>query len=386
MCDFCSWVNRSTANEKADTTVVNEFKPPPKKDPVIVVHGGAGSIPEKIRLAMLEDVKTAATQAYTKLIRGSHVLDAVEDAICYLESRKYFNCAFGGSLDCNGDVVMDAAIMDSKNQFGSVGAIRDIEHPISLARLIMHNTDHILIVEKGAQDFALKSGIPILPKGWLIPGPTPSPSVCSETKPGSISEKQHDSRDEILAVKRLPQCSPYYGQIIEENSMDVIEPTFLEVGGVGTVAYDRRGRLATGTSTAGNPGKLYGYISPAATVPGCGIMADQTGCISISGPDEALYVYAPARGFLKRLNRGENVDEALDGEIDQLRDVIRQPNVGAIALDLNGKPAVSFKSQHFPWAYCELGWLYYGCQKNQILSEKIDGLDRPLDCMCEGVV
>lgn len=152
------------------------------------------------------------------------------------------------------------------------------------------------------------------------------------------------------------------------------------------MAYDRKGRLAAGTSTAGNPGKLNGYTSPAAIVPGCGIFADPNGCISVSGQDQAIYAYAPSRKFVDRLNREENIKEALITEIDRFKDATGESSVGAVALSSKGKPAVSFSSQHFPWAYCDLGWVYYGCEKNQLLTEKIEGLDRPLDCMCEGVV
>ncbi|XP_068993281.1 isoaspartyl peptidase/L-asparaginase isoform X2 [Neodiprion pinetum] len=410
MCDFCTWVNKIKAKVKTEQGAFDGLVIPPRKDPVIIVHGGAGRIPKKNRIAMLEDVKTAAIKAYTNLIRGSHVLDAVEEAICHMESQKYFNCAFGGSLDYTGDVVMDAGITDSGFQFGSVGAVRDIEHPISLARLVMHNTDHILLAEKGAQSFAVESRMSILSPGSLIPTPTPSPSLNWENE--EEEEPQIDSttnieanlagdknpKYETLVLKRFPQCSPYYGQMIEEkcetqpNLVNIFEPTLLEyslfnkVGGVGAVAYDRKGRLAAGTSTAGNQGKLNGYMSPAATVPGCGIFADQTGCVSISGHDQTIYAYAPARMFIKRLNAGEIIDEALNMELDEFQDSMCQSNIGAIALNSDGKPAVSFRSQHFLWAYCELGWLYYGWEKNQVFSEKIEGLDRPLDCMCEGVI
>lgn len=152
------------------------------------------------------------------------------------------------------------------------------------------------------------------------------------------------------------------------------------------MAYDRRGRLSSGTSTAGNQGKLVGYMSPVATVPGCGIFADKSGSISVSGHDQTIYSYAPARMFIRRLNEGEEIVEALNAEMNQFEDEMGQSNIGAIALDSDGNPAVSFRSQHFPWAYCQLGFLYYGCEKNQVLSEKIEGLDRPLNCMCEGVI
>lgn len=77
-------------------------------------------------------VKNAAVAAYRDLIKGCCSLDAVERAICHMESKKYFNCAYGGSLDANGEVVMDAAIMTNDLRVGCVGAVRNIAHPITL--------------------------------------------------------------------------------------------------------------------------------------------------------------------------------------------------------------------------------------------------------------
>lgn len=73
--------------------------------------------------------------AYCDLIKGRSSLDAVERAIRHLERKKYFNCAFGGSLDANGEVVMDAAIMTDDFRAGCVGAVRNISHPITLGLL-----------------------------------------------------------------------------------------------------------------------------------------------------------------------------------------------------------------------------------------------------------
>lgn len=83
-------------------------------------------------IASVDQVKEAAVTAYCDLIKGRSSLKAVEHAICHMESKKYFNCAYGGSLDANEEVVMDAAIMTNDLRVGCVGAVRNIEHPITL--------------------------------------------------------------------------------------------------------------------------------------------------------------------------------------------------------------------------------------------------------------
>ncbi|TGZ52680.1 WD repeat-containing protein 60 [Temnothorax longispinosus] len=161
------------------------------------------------------------------------------------------------------------------------------------------------------------------------------------------------------------------------------------LGAVGAVAFDRKKRLASGTSTAGEPGKLHGIVSATGTAIGCGIYVDKSGSVSVSGCDKAIYKHAPARRILRRLRRKATSIDNVVAEI--LRDFEEETggasppesDVGVIALTSEGIPSVSFKCAHFPWAYCDRGYVYYGCTRNEKFSEKIDVLERPSDCMCE---
>ena len=165
MCDYCSWIKSALEKAKVKEKGKVPEKKPPVIEPVIVVHGGAGRIPKIEREFMIAEVKNAAKEAYLKLIEGMPAIDAVVLAISHMESKKYFNCAKGGSRDVNGEIVMDAAIMDNNLKIGCVGAVRDIEHPITLAKAVLEKSDHVLIVERGAQRFALSMGIPALSPG-----------------------------------------------------------------------------------------------------------------------------------------------------------------------------------------------------------------------------
>ncbi|KAF3420835.1 hypothetical protein E2986_11000 [Frieseomelitta varia] len=130
MCDYCSWINQILARIKYESKL-DKKKRRIYTDPVIVVHGGAGKIPRAKHKRMLFEVKNAAIEAYCDLINGESATDAVEKAVAYMESRPLFNCAKGGSLNVNDEIVTDAAIMTTRDA-GCVGAVRDIEHPISL--------------------------------------------------------------------------------------------------------------------------------------------------------------------------------------------------------------------------------------------------------------
>jgi isoaspartyl peptidase/L-asparaginase-like protein (Ntn-hydrolase superfamily) len=138
------------------------------------------------------------------------------------------------------------------------------------------------------------------------------------------------------------------------------------------VAFDRNRRLASGTSTAGESGKLHGSVSATGTVIGCGIYVDQDSCISVSGCDDIIHKYAPALQISRRLRQLTCV--LIDEATAVLKDLEKETgtcDMGAIVLTDKGIPLVSFRCAHFPWAYCEKGHVYYGCMKNEKFSEKI---------------
>ncbi|XP_054007182.1 isoaspartyl peptidase/L-asparaginase-like [Hylaeus anthracinus] len=395
MCDYCSWIDQILA--RISTEVKSEKKKPRVHvDPVIVVHGGAGKIPRKKRDRMLFEVKNAAVEAYSDLINGRSAVHAVERAISYMESKPYFNCAKGGSLDVNDEVVTDAGLV-TINDAGFVGAVRDIEHPIALARKVLENTEHILIVENGAQKFALDNGIPILPPGTLNEYESVSSHYLGEegfeycTDRKSLTNvrdcneneqtKECDSDCVLIRSDDGEEANPYCALSIDSDDL-LNEPTGLQVSAVGVVAYDRKRRLASGTSTAGDLGKPIGSVSAIGTVLGCGVYADEHGCVSVSGNDKNIYSYAPARKIIERLPRDASIDYSVSAELENFEAETGESDIGAIALNAKGEPYVSFKCMHFPWAFCRQGYVYYGAAQNEKYWEKVTILERPLDCMC----
>ena len=155
-----------------------------------------------------------------------------------------------------------------------------------------------------------------------------------------------------------------------------------KAGAVGAVAFDRKKRLASGTSTAGEPGKPVGSISPIATVIGCGVYADEHGCVSVSGNETGIYCHAPARRIIQRLSRDVPIKSAVNMELDSLVVETGDVRIGAVALSAIGEPCISFQCTHFPWAFCRKGCVYYGSRQGEKFCEKVEILERPLDCMC----
>lgn len=349
MCDYCAWIEkilRPTRLKAAPTIWVSgpeEPKTAVKYDRAILVHGMAESVSSRREMnEILERIERAATVAYKELAKGCESVDAVELAIRLLESDES-NFELEGDVyssdGINSSVIRDAAIMDSDLNSGSVGAVTGICHPITLAKKVMQDTDHVLIVESGVRKL-----------------------VNTETSEVGFATKNDFRRKD----QRL----------------------------YGAIARDREGRLACGVSTIDDRDQSVARSSMSAggTVLGCGIFADKESCCSVSSEDRAIYVYAPASKIIGRLKHerataranGEavRVDVALNAELKNFVKDTGQSCIGAAALSLQGEPEVAFKSCYFPWARCSKGVITSSCVKEETFTKNVGELDMPLDCQC----
>lgn len=225
-------------------------------EPRLIVHGGAWNIPDEYEADHIRGVFQAVAVAYPLLSNGSSALDAVEAAVKILEADPTFDAGKGAFLNALGEIELDAMIMDGRSlNFGAVAAVKNILHPVTLARLVMEKTEHCLLVGAGAQRFAKQMGLPEL-----------------------------DAR-ELLTSRELA----YYEQIKADANFTTRQP-FQAVpdGTVGAVARDRYGHLAAATSTGGTPRKLPGRVGDSPLV-GAGAYADdERGAVSATGWGESI--------------------------------------------------------------------------------------------------
>ncbi|XP_043682889.1 isoaspartyl peptidase/L-asparaginase-like [Vespula pensylvanica] len=406
MCDYCSWIEQILARINVETRLLKETIPPPYVDPTVIVHGGAGKIPKKKQKLMLEAVKNAALKAYKNLIDGYTAVDAIEIAISCMEDTLYLNYTKEAPMHTNDEIVWDAGIMTNDLDAGSIGFIQGIEHPIKLAREVLKNTDHVLIVENGATKLAKEADLPILMRKFM---PTDTIRFIDESEEeyydiSSSSDStddflikcandikndymKHKENDTSIIKMYFPECNFLEMEEIEMEDEELTELNitipFHEARTVGAVAYDRKKRLSSGISTMKETIKTMGSISAVGTVIGCGIYADENGCCSLSGNDKTIYKYAPARKIVRRFNSKTTMMLEINNELDKFQKETGESEIGVIALNNKGEPSISFKTLHFPWACCRNGYIYYGCNKCDKFLEEIRDLNRPLDCMCE---
>jgi beta-aspartyl-peptidase (threonine type) len=204
----------------------------------------------------------AALLAGWEILRsGGSALDAVEAAVVALENDPHFNAGHGAVLNADGQVELDASIMEGERlRAGAVGAIRGISNPIRLVRKLLEADHHILLVGEGARRFARNCGIP----------------ECAED--ALITEARHR---QWKALRAVPSG-----------------------GTVGAVALDHQGLIVAGTSTGGMAGKYAGRVGDSAVI-GAGTYADsRIGGASATGLGEAIMRVALTKFAIDQLKVG----------------------------------------------------------------------------------
>lgn len=134
--------------------------------PTIIVHGGAKTITDD-KVAANNAGCTAAEAGWAVLISGGSAAEAVEAAIRVLEADQTFNAGLGSTLNSDGEVELDAAIMEGSLSWGAVAAVQGIRHPISLARKVMDDKPRLLVA-RGAERFAVDCGAEMCKKENFI--------------------------------------------------------------------------------------------------------------------------------------------------------------------------------------------------------------------------
>lgn len=270
------------------------------KLPVVVVHGGATVFDDKYHEDILTSVKEAAERGMSVLERGGSVLDAVETAIWVLEETNLFTAGLGASKNRDGEVELDAMIMDGNRlQSGAVMAVQDIAHPVSLARYVLERTSNSQIVGSGANKLY----------------------------------------EQMLAEGYRKE---------EEKQRTDVAPIARECDTVGALAVDSKGRIAAGSSTSGWPGKLPGRVGDSPII-GAGVYANDIAGVSCTGKGEQILRITMGRMAVFHVEQGLTVDQAAETVMSELRQKTTG-EAGLILADNQGNVAIRFDTPHMPVA------------------------------------
>ncbi len=290
----------------------------------IVIHGGAGTIlksdmtPE-LEKAYLNGLEAALLLGFSALEKGESAINAIISAIKLLEDNILFNAGRGAVFTKKGVQEMDAAIMDGKTlAAGSVAGVRNVMNPIDLANEVMMHSNHVFLSGKGANDYAIKQGVKLMPDEYFF------------------SKFRYDQWKEI-------RDSDSYS--LDHTHQDLAE--FFKdkkFGTVGAVACDQFGNIAAATSTGGMTNKKYGRIGDSPII-GAGTYANNNTCaISCTGHGE-LFIRAVAAYDVSALieYKGLSLQDAMNFVVhDKLKKINGEG--GMIGIDAQANTAMVFNS------------------------------------------
>ena len=308
-------------------TMTENFKP------VIAIHGGAGTILKQHMTAdkekaYQEKLNEALMVGYSILEKGGTCLDAVEAAIKIMEDSPLFN-AGKGSVFTNAETIeMDASIMDGSNlKAGAIAGVTTIKNPIIAARAVMEKSEHVFLIGKGAEQFAIKEGIE-----------TVNPEYFKDENRLQQLRKIKEQEKTILDHDGVK------GEINSEIEFNPEIDKDKKYGTVGAVALDKYGNLAAGTSTGGMTNKRYGRVGDAPII-GAGTYANNNTCaVSCTGHGEYFIKNVVAYDISALMEyKGLSLQKAAEWVMN---DKLEKQNArgGLIAIDKNGNIAMPFNT------------------------------------------
>jgi isoaspartyl peptidase/L-asparaginase-like protein (Ntn-hydrolase superfamily) len=281
------------------------------RSPRVAVHGGAGRVPtaesDPAWCALAEAGLSAALAAAGDLLcSGGSALDAVVVAVAALERCEAFNAGRGCALDVDGNVGLDASVMDGADRrAGGVIGVARIAQPVEAAAQVLREGRHVLLAGEGAERFAAECGFALVdPEAHVI-----------EARRAQLARARHSP-------------SPSGGT-------------------VGAVACDAHGHLAAATSTGGMLARRAGRVADSA-LPGCGTWADDSTCaVSATGHGEYFIRTAFARDVDARMRfGGHNLETACAEALAAVSAL--GGSGGCIALDAKGHAAFPFDTPDMP--------------------------------------
>lgn len=254
--------------------------------------------------------------AWKVLSAGGRALDAVEQGVMVVEADPNdMSVGYGGRPDRDGIVTLDACIMDEKGNAGSVAALENIKHPISVARRVMEKTPHVMLAGDGALQFAIEEGFP---------------------KENILTEK---ARQQYLEWRKTSDYKP----VINIENHDTI----------GMLALDQAGDISGACTTSGLAYKMHGRVGDSPII-GAGMYCDNAvGGAVATGMGEMMMKTLGSFLIVELMNQGATPQEAVEEAVYRI--VKKIPNyqdfqVGYLAVNKNGETGAYSLHKGFNYA------------------------------------
>ena len=290
----------------------------------MVIHGGAGTILKKNMTPELEQayqskLKEALQTGYDILKNNGSSMDAVEATINILEDSPLFNAGKGAVFTSDGTHELDASIMDGRTlQAGAVASVKHVKNPITLARLVLEKSPHVMMVGAGAEEFAVQHNLDRVSQYYFY----------TEKRWKSLQKRKESVEEKTTLVPE------------KEN----IKLADKEKGTVGAAALDKAGNLAAGTSTGGMTNKMFGRVGDSPII-GAGTYANNQTC-AVSGTGHGEYFMRLLVSYdihALMAYEGKSLKEAANTVIMKKLEELGGTG-GIIAIDKDGNIAMPFNT------------------------------------------
>ncbi|MGG6229684.1 isoaspartyl peptidase/L-asparaginase family protein [Tenacibaculum sp. SDUM215027] len=309
---------KTTSNKQNDTPE-NEF--------AIIIHGGAGTIlkknmtPEK-ETAYKTKLEEAIKTGYEILKNGGSSGDAVVKTIQIMEESPLFNAGKGAVFTHKETNELDASFMDGKTlNAGAVAGVKDIKSPIEAARMVMTNSDHVMLSGNGASQFAKEQGLEIVDPSYFY----------TENRFKSL---QRIKDKEKTALDHDDKETSFYDADIKNSKF----------GTVGCVALDKDGNITAGTSTGGMTNKRWGRIGDSPII-GSGTYANNKTCgVSSTGWGEYFIRAQVAYDISAQMEYQQKSLKEATKDVIQNKLTKLGGTGGVVALDKNGNMSFEFNT------------------------------------------
>ena len=261
--------------------------------------------------------------AWKVLSQKGSALDAVEQGVMVQEADPNDqSVGYGGRPDRDGFVTLDACIMDHQYNCGSVAFVQGIKHPISLARAVMEQTPHVMLVGKGAENFAKSIGIK-------------TENLLTENSEKEWKEWCVNSE---------------YKPIVNIENHDTI----------GMIALDEHGNLSGACTTSGMAFKMHGRVGDSPII-GAGLYVDnEIGAATATGHGEEVIRVTGCHLVVELMRQGLSPQKACEKAVESILHKIhlRKKNpeelqIGFIALNKNGEFGAFCLQSGFNFAVCD---------------------------------
>ncbi|MDC0029102.1 N(4)-(beta-N-acetylglucosaminyl)-L-asparaginase [bacterium] len=262
----------------------------------------------------------ANEKAYELIKNGKSAIDAVEQGVKVTEADPdCTSVGYGGWPDRDGNVTLDACIMDHAGNCGSVSFLKNIKHPISVARKVMDDTPHVMLSGEGAFEFAIKNGF---------------------HKEDLLTEKAKIRWKEWLRDSK-------YKPIINVENHDTI----------GLLAIDKKGDISGACTTSGLAWKMHGRVGDSPII-GAGMFVDNEigGCCA-TGVGEAVMKTLGSFLIVELMRQGATPQEACEEGVSRIvkNQNYKDMQIGYLAINKEGEHGAFAVHKGFDYALHQNG-------------------------------